>query len=141
MTKIDLFKGDYSWLSNFHMVPVEFEGLTYPSVEHAYQAAKSNCSEQRQRISEAATAGLAKRLGKGVTLRSDWEEVKIDIMTSLVRQKFSNPSLRALLLSTDDKELIEGNWWNDKFWGVCRGVGENHLGKILMRVRSELRSE
>ena len=82
------------------------------------------------------SGGRAKRLGR-VELRSDWEEVKIEVMREVLRCKFSqNPDLKAKLIATGDAELIEGNNWNDRFWGVCRGVGQNHLGRLLMELRA-----
>jgi len=62
-------------------------------------------------------------------------------MLDLVRKKFENPLLRAMLLATEDAVLVEGNTWNDTFWGVCRGRGENWLGRILMQVREECRQQ
>ncbi len=139
---IDAFTGRYSFLSNFSAAQVLLDGLPYVSVEHAYQAAKTIDSAQREAI-RALTgyqAGMAKKMGRRVTMRPEWDEVKVDVMTDLVRQKFTaHVSLRAKLLATGDTRLVEGNHWNDTFWGVCRGEGENHLGKILMKVREELR--
>lgn len=133
------FRGEYRFLSNFYPAEVELDGKEYPSVEHAFQAAKTLNPLSRARIHVCETAGGAKRLGKTVPLREDWEEVKIDVMTNLVTQKFSrHPELKEKLLATGDRELVEGNWWGDTFWGVCRGTGENHLGKILMQVRDWL---
>jgi predicted NAD-dependent protein-ADP-ribosyltransferase YbiA (DUF1768 family) len=83
---------------------------------------------------------MAKRYGKIVVMRPDWNDVRLAIMEDLVRQKFLTSSMERLLLSTGDAELIEGNYWGDTFWGVCRGVGENHLGKILMKIREELKA-
>jgi len=136
---IDSFQGVYKFLSNFYPVKVKLDGVTYPSVEHAYQAAKTLIPSSRARIRGAATASEAKRIGKTVTLRHDWEEVKLDVMEKLLRQKFSKEPLRTLLLKTGEAELIERNWWHDTFWGVCNKKGENHLGRILMKIRSELR--
>ena len=85
------------------------------------------------------SGGQAKRLGRRVELRSDWETVKIEIMRQVLKSKFThNPELREKLIATGNTELIEGNNWNDRFWGVCRGVGKNHLGKLLMEIRAEL---
>lgn len=134
---IDSFQGDYRWLSNFEPVDVVFEGELYPSVEHAYVAAKTLDRELRKTIALMATPGAAKRAGRAIKLRPDWEMVKLDVMEKLVRQKFMHVRLRRLLLSTGDMEIIEGNTWGDTFWGVCNGVGENHLGKIIMAVRAE----
>ncbi len=137
---IDRFDGEYRWLSNFHPVSVMFEQREYRSVEHAYQAAKTLDISQRARIQQAATPGLAKKIGRAVTIRSDWPESKLDVMLELLNQKFNSerPELRALLRATGDRELIEGNYWGDTYWGVCRGKGENHLGRLLMLIRSEL---
>jgi ribA/ribD-fused uncharacterized protein len=139
MTTIDRFTGDHDFLSNFHPSPIEVDGILYPTVEHAFQAAKTSILEEKQFLAEAATPGSAKRMGRKVQLRSDWEQVKIGIMEDLVRLKFTtHPDLRAKLLATGDAQLVEGNNWNDRFWGVCRGQGQNQLGLILMKVRSEL---
>lgn len=135
--QITKFHGDHAFLSNFHPVPVVFEGLEFPSVEHAYQAAKTVDPAERQRFL-TGTAAQAKRAGRKVTLRPDWAEVRLGVMERLVRQKFRRPELRELLLATGEAELVEGNHWNDTFWGVCKGKGENHLGRILMKVRAEL---
>jgi len=132
---IDSFKGENRFLSSFWPCEVELDGVTYESVEHAYQAAKTVVPEEREKFRYAATAGIAKRLGRSVTMRDDWDDVKLSVMRDLVTQKFSDPSLRALLDETKGKQLIEGNHWGDVFWGVCKGKGENHLGKILMEVR------
>ena len=88
------------------------------------------------------TPNCAKRLGRQVELRSDWETVKYDVMYQVCMAKFQqNPELLRKLVRTGDAELIEGNTWGDRVWGVdlYRGVGENHLGKILMKIREELR--
>lgn len=136
---IDSFRGEYRFLSNFWFVDVEFEGITYPSTEHAYVAAKTLDEDKRRAISKVRTPGEVKRLGRSLALRPDWEDVKIDIMRELVTKKFKNSKLRSLLLATKDQQLIEGNTWGDTFWGVCRGKGSNHLGKILMQVREDLK--
>ena len=139
MTTIDQFTGDYDFLSNFHPSPIEVDGVVYPTVEHAFQAAKTFDRTEKQSVAEAATPGLAKRLGRKVRLRPDWERVKVGIMEDLVRLKFTtHADLREKLLATGVAGLIEGNTWNDRFWGVCRGQGRNELGKILMRVRAKL---
>lgn len=135
---IDSFSGEWRPLSNFWYTPVMLDGITYSTNEHAFQAAKTLDIWQREAIQVAKTPAIAKLLGRQVTLRPDWEEIKIEVMTDLNRQKYKNPELRALLLSTGDASLIEGNHWGDTFWGVCNGVGNNYLGKILMSIRDEL---
>lgn len=115
------------------------DGKIWPTVEHAYQACKTNDPVTRERILTAPKPGTAKYLGRHAKLRENWDEMKLDIMKILVTRKFFDPELARKLLATRDTPLVEGNHWGDTFWGVCRGVGENHLGKILMEVREELR--
>lgn len=141
MSKIDSFSGEYRFLSNFYPCSVVLDGVEYSSVEHAYQAAKTLEPEEREVIRSTGPANIVKKLGKSVTMRVDWVDVKLEIMADLVWQKFSNnEDLKHKLLSTNDQELVEGNWWNDTFWGVCNGIGYNNLGKILMAVRNELKN-
>lgn len=138
--RIGEFQGEYRFLSNFWPAPCEFEGLRYPSSEHAYQAAKTLDLAERKRISALPTPSDAKKAGRALTLRLDWETVKFDVMRACVRSKFAlNPDLAEKLLATGDALLEEGNTWGDRTWGVVDGVGENRLGKILMDVRTELR--
>jgi len=141
---ITAFDGPYFFLSNFYYSPVEWEGELYSTVEHAFQAAKTLRLEERQKIQLAPTPALAKQLGRRVTLRSDWETIKIEVMRDLLAQKFSDPDLEAQLLATKDAELIEGNTWGDRIWGcvLIKGVwqGHNHLGKLLMETRAALLS-
>ncbi len=139
MEPITKFQGETRWLSNFEHVDVTMpDGITYPTTEHAFQAQKTHDMEERKRIARLLTPRKAKNAGREVDLREDWENVKIDIMTQVTRLKFRRPDLRQKLLGTGDAELIESNTWEDKIWGVCNGVGENHLGKILMKIRDEL---
>jgi ribA/ribD-fused uncharacterized protein len=134
------FVGKYRFLSNFYPAPVTFEGRLYTTVEHAFQASKSTDEGVREMIANVRYPSDAKTLGRRVDLRPNWPEIKLGIMLQLLREKFSDPVFKAVLLSTGDEELVEGNWWNDRFWGVCRGEGENHLGKLLMQIRDELRA-
>ncbi len=136
---ISSFSGPHRWLSNFWPAEVVLDGVAYPTVEHAYQAAKTLCPTEREFVRAATTPGAAKRCGKRITLRPDWDKVKSAVMLNLVRQKFDLDPLGAWLLATADHELIEGNTWGDTFWGMCHGRGQNVLGKILMRVRNELK--
>lgn len=138
--KIDSFSGEYEFLSNFYPSTVcDADGITYPTVEHYFQAMKTVYLPERQKIAAAPTPGKAKRMGRRVFLRSDWNAIKVEVMRQGLKQKFSDANLRKKLLATGDSELIEGNWWHDTFWGMCNGVGENHLGKLLMEIREELR--
>ncbi len=134
------FFGDYRWLSNFHLCPVPYEGLTYPSSENAYQAAKSTEGSIRDLFLNVSPS-QSKYKGQKLHIREDWEQVKLQVMFDILESKFHyNPELKLALLSTDLKYLEETNWWNDKFWGVCRDEGLNHLGRILMVIRESLKS-
>lgn len=135
---IDTFSGKYDFLSNFYPCKIKYEGVEFPSVEHAFQAMKTMNRTRRNEIAQMSTAGQAKRAGRGVILRDDWESVKDKIMYDLNKLKFQNPELAKKLLETGDRELIEGNTWGDDYWGMVGDVGENKLGKILMRIRTEL---
>lgn len=141
MQVIDSFRGDHSFLSNFHKCKVEFEGMTYPSVEHAFQAAKNPDPDYRRSVAAVGSPVTAKRMGKKTALRPDWEEVKEGVMYELLLSKFSDPGLRDKLIATGDAELIEGNNHWDRYWGVCRGERLNKLGKLLMQMREKLNNE
>lgn len=141
MIIIKEFKDEYRWLSNFWSVPIIFDGEIYPSVEHAYQAAKTTNLLEREFIRGLETPGKAKRLGKKVTLRKDWEFIKLATMLDLCRLKFYQSPYSDLLESTGNDYLQEGNTWGDEFWGVNlkSGKGENYLGRIIMLIRDELK--
>jgi ribA/ribD-fused uncharacterized protein len=133
------FQGEYRFLSNFWPAEVIYEGITYPTAEHAYQASKTLDIEQRKKIAALKTPSEAKSAGRALTLRDDWEIAKFKVMEDVVRYKFTHhDDLRDKLLATGDAYLEEGNTWNDQIWGVYQGKGENRLGKILMKVRDEL---
>ena len=135
---IDKFEDDYAFLSNFYPSVVLYDGFSYPTVEHAYQAAKTFDENEQYKIRHAKTAAEAKKLGKRVTLRGDWEEVKLSVMARLLKQKFKDIGLANKLVDTNPHELIEGNWWGDTYWGVCKGKGHNYLGKLLMQIRRQI---
>ena len=136
---INNFKGKYYFLSNFYEAPVTWNGLTYLNNEAAFQSAKTFYDRERFTNLDPSSA---KRLGRRVQLRDDWEDVKNDVMYEICKAKFSqNAELKKKLLETGNKHLEEGNSWGDKIWGTVNGVGENRLGKILMKIREELRNE
>lgn len=153
---INSFTGRYRFLSNFYPAEIEHQGIKYPSVEHYYVAMKIKNDQQidgkfitmidcREMIAKIPDAGKVKQLGKFLKLRKDWEDVKLDVMLWGIREKFKHDYLKEMLLATGGEELIEGNWWHDNFFGVCTcgpcdGKGKNNLGKILMRVREESKS-
>jgi len=133
------FTGSYRFLSNFWPCKVTYCGVRYDSVEHAYQAAKTLDPAEREMVRSQPTAGKAKKAGRRVTIHPGWDGMKVDVMRNLTQQKFSNHPLKQMLLATDGEDLVEGNTWGDTFWGVCDGVGENWLGKILMEVRQMIK--
>ena len=137
------FEGEYAFLSNFYFFPMIIDNVVYTTNEHFFQAMKSLNPKERQAIVLAPTPGKAKCLGRKVSLRKDWEDIKEEIMLTGLRHKFSNPELRKKLLATGNEELIEGTTWHDNYWGICDceacgGQGKNRLGKLLMQVREEL---
>jgi ribA/ribD-fused uncharacterized protein len=130
------FFGPYRFLSNFWTCDVPMYGEVFRSSEHAYMYHKSKDEKYRKAILKAATAKEAKRIGRDVELREDWEQIKFSVMTTVVGRKFAcNPALRRDLIKTELAYLEETNTWNDTTWGVCHGVGANHLGRILMATR------
>ena len=152
-TPIDKFRGPNAFLSNFWIEPFEFDGRIVSTGEHAFQAAKCKPGDEeiRERVLTAGRADgnpsptLAKRMGRNVPLRSDWSEVRIDVMREVLAAKFAAASpLAERLLATGEAELIEGNTWRDTFWGCTRDndgnlAGQNWLGILLMERRAALR--
>ena len=143
---IDSFTRDYFFLSNFYNVYLEYEGIIYCSTEAAFQAAKSLDISERMRIARMSPSD-AKRAGRKVQLRPDWEEIKDKVMYDVCYKKFTNNDalhLKERLLKTGKEELVEGNTWHDNYWGNCTCekckniAGQNKLGKILMEIRKEL---
>ena len=136
---IGSFNGEYEFLSNFYPSPISFDGILYPTNEHAFQAYKSLSREERLDIANSATPGIAKRKGRKIILRRDWEQIKDNVMEFCLRKKFTEHlDLQKKLLETGDAILIEGNTWGDTYWGMCAGVGENKLGQLLMKIREEI---
>ena len=138
---INEFRGENYYLSNFYNAPVTYGGISYLNNEAAFQAQKVTDDKIRNEFSNL-NPSEAKRKGRRVSLRKDWEEVKISIMHDIVKAKFSqNEDLKNKLLSTNDEHLEEGNTWGDRIWGTVNGKGQNNLGKILMQVREELKPD
>lgn len=149
--RVERFTGMYHFLSNFYPCQVRFRGITFRSSEHAYQWAKCARIDEAMSIINAPGPAAAKSLGKRVEMRPGWEHTRLLFMEEILRAKFApkiidlhqntvvpNPLVRRLLL-TGDAELIEGNTWNDTFWGQCPiGYGYNHLGRLLMKIRTEV---
>ena len=143
---IDCFDGEFAFLSNFYPSPISDGNLIFPTVEHMFQAAKTINMSEYEKIACARTPNEAKSLGRHCAIRKDWEEVKEQIMYKALVEKFSIPELQKALLSTDDEELIEGNYWHDNAWSDCycdrcKDIkGQSKLGKLLMQVREEIKS-
>lgn len=133
MKKVESFSGGMRFLSNFWYNP---DGYTN---EHRFQAAKAMHKEHADWVMASKSPGEAKRRGRQIPMRPDWNNVRLDVMLHLTKMKFQDPDLRRQLLMTGDWELIEGNTWGDRFWGVCDGEGQNWLGRILMSVRDDMR--
>lgn len=132
------FRGDFFFLSNFYNCPVAYKQLTYTNNEAAFQAQKCVSDTERIQFTKLSPSE-AKRLGRRVSLRKDWEDVKVSIMEEVVRAKFTqNAELADKLLATGDAHLEEGNTWGDRVWGTVNGIGVNQLGIILMKIRDEI---
>lgn len=132
------FKGKYYFLSNYSKSDIKINDITFLNAESAFHSFKDM---KRQSQFENLDPATAKRKGRNVKLRGDWESVKDEIMYLVVKEKFKqNEELREKLIETGNEYLEEGNTWNDTYWGVCNGKGKNKLGKILMKVRSEMKN-
>ena len=134
---IDRFMHEFAFLSNYARILPE----SPVTVEHLYQAAKAACPEDAARIMSAETPGDAKKMARKIKKVDNWNEIKLHIMFNLLLYKFSFAENTQKLLATGDEELCEGNIWHDNFWGNCTcehcadKIGQNHLGKLLMKVR------
>lgn len=147
-TLIDDFRGQWMFLSNFHRAPLAWDGDTYPTSEHAFNAGKTLDRDRRRWVAAAPTPMEAKRRGRSVQLRDGWDDrVRYEVMADVLHAKFTcHPGRVEALLSTGDALLVEGNRWHDNEWGDCRcgrpacaAEGGNMLGRMLMRLRDELR--
>jgi N-glycosidase YbiA len=135
MNRIISFTGPNFFLSNFYPCEVAFEGRVYKSSEHAYMAAKTTDENIRAYIAAQSTPSAAKKVGRSIQLRENWNSIRIHYMQTILESKFGDYELRDKLNATKGYELIEGNTWGDVFWGVCNGKGQNNLGKLLMQIR------
>lgn len=135
------FQNEYRWLSNFAPVEIDLNGVMFQSVEHAYMSAKSDDDDWKTFCSNPSnSAGDVKRKSRSILLKDDWDKIKISVMEECLRQKFSKEPYRTKLIETGDKYIQEGNRFNDRFWGVClrTNKGDNNLGKLIMKIRTEL---
>ncbi len=141
--KIDHFRGEYAWLSNFTPCIIELDGFTYPTSEHAYQSCKSDDIEWKRFCANPINStGQCKRQSKKIRILKNWEQIKQEKMLVILEQKFSDEPFKSLLLGTGDAEVIEGNNHGDDYWGVPfdTGKGQNKLGIILMNIREALKN-
>lgn len=134
------FQDDYRWLSNFAPCEIMYDGAIYPSVENAYVAAKTLDKSARIRL-QMCSPNAAKSIGKILMLRKHWQQLKVPLMRQFLIQKYNQEPYRQLLINTAGRYIEETNWWNDQFWGVCGGKGENMLGKLIMDIRDHLTSQ
>lgn len=134
------FKNQFAWLSNFEPCLIIIDDIIFGSVETAYMSAKSD-SKDWKNFCTTNLPGVVKRKGKKVELVENWENIKLAIMEDCLRQKFTKPRFKELLLATGGCLIEEGNTWGDTFWGVDikTGNGENNLGKLIMKIREELK--
>lgn len=152
---IDEFSGQYDWLSNFYPSPIVVEtwiypnvkNISWPTVEHYYQAMKTPYPAEQDMIRNAATPGRAKRLGRQVNLRADWDDIRVTVMVKALCTKFTqHQHLGLKLLQTGDAFLVEGNSWHDNYWGACTcpkcvdKPKKNMLGGLLMWLRESLKT-
>jgi ribA/ribD-fused uncharacterized protein len=140
---VQAFRGDYNYLSNFWLVDVEYNGVVYPSVEHAYMSAKSDDPQWKSYCANRnISPSDVKKNSTHVRLVNNWNRLKLVVMEECLRSKFNKEPYRSKLLTTDNENIQEGNVWNDVFWGVDLTVnpnkGENHLGRLIMKIREEL---
>ena len=141
MTAIQSFRGEHFFLSNFFPSRICIDGKWYGTNEHWYQASKAESEADHERVRLAPTAAVAKKIGRSIKIRSDWDQIKDGVMRRGLSAKFAVPELRERLLATGDAELIELNTWHDEIWGIDikTGKGENRLGKMLMQIREEIK--
>jgi ribA/ribD-fused uncharacterized protein len=142
---ITSFSGEFDFLSNFYEHIVVIDGESYATNEHAFQALKTDDPTERKMVRDAPSPGEAKQRGSQVTLRRIWNTERLAVMERVVRAKFTDGELAAKLLATGNRELIEGNTWNDRFWGCVEAhdgtwQGQNNLGNSLIRIRAEFQS-
>lgn len=137
MNVINSFDGEYDFLSNFYECPILWKGNLYRNSESIYQSYKT--LDNVPFDFTKTTGSQAKKISKKLNVRPDWNKIKFDLMYEICQEKFNqNTDIAQKLMNTGDAILIEGNYWGDTYWGKCNGVGQNNLGKILMKIREEL---
>lgn len=139
---INRFENEYDFLRNDYPACIVLGVHVYPTLEHAYQASKTDNDSIREDIRLSKSVTQARLIGRKVTLPFDWDDRRIDVMTTLVKQKFTEHlDLKLKLLLTEDAEIVQGDNVRDQFWSVdINGIGQNNLGKILMLVRDNIKA-
>lgn len=136
------FRGDFNWLSNFYSCKVKYKGYEFGSVEQAYMFAKNDTCDDWLKFCQTNSPGICKQQSKLIKIREDWDSVKLNIMEYLLEQKFNQDPFKSKLIATGNRNIIEGNYWGDSFWGVDLNLnpnyGENHLGRIIMKIREKI---
>ena len=144
---ITVFDGDHEFLSNFSPDSFEWRNIHWQTSEHAYQAVKTVNHEEFEYVKNADSPGQAKKRGRRIKCRADWEQIKDEVMLDILRCKFApGTELAGKLVATGEAELVEGNYWHDCYWGRCTcagcgNKGKNMLGKTLMQIRAELKEQ
>lgn len=141
---INSFRGYHAWLSNMYSCNIEFMGHKFKSVENAYMFVKRPSDLDWLNKCLELSPGDVKKASKLIAVREDWESVKLSIMYELLKKKFTQEPFRTDLLNTRGENIVEGNRWNDTFWGVdiksSPNVGENWLGRLIMDIRTKLKN-
>ncbi len=132
------FRNEYWFLSNMYPCSIWYEGALdgkyiFRSVETIFQMMKCDDDNEKKGF-ELLNGFEAKKRGRRVKLRDDWNEIKLDVMRDILEVKFSIPDLKNKLMRVND-EIVEDNNWGDRYWGRCNGIGKNMLGKLLMEIR------
>jgi ribA/ribD-fused uncharacterized protein len=142
---IRIFSGEFDYMSNFYFSKTVIGKFIYDTVEHYFQSRKAVTDREEREIRETSTPGKAKRMGRKIKIRADWEKIKYDVMFIGVKFKFEqHPDIAKKLKVTGDRLIVEGNNWHDNIWGDCHCpkcehiIGKNLMGKILMEIRKEL---
>lgn len=131
------FRNEYDFLSNFYNCKVTYEGITYKNAEAAFQAQKEDNVTNRI-VYSFVDGKTAKKWGRKAKLRKNWEKIKDNLMYEIVKEKFLQNDELKIKLKNIKKEIIEENYWNDTYWGVCNGIGKNKLGEILEKIKKEI---
>ena len=142
---INKFEGGNVFLSNFYTIDIIVDGNLWKTSEALYMSCKTHNLAWKEKIRLADTPGQAKRIGRNVSLVSNWDQIKNIVMLDCLRKKFSlNLDCKNKLIETLDHKLIEGNYWHDNYWGECYcdkcicKPSKNMLGKLLMQIRREI---